>query len=49
MYNAEVFISNQVGGHALLSTIMPLITYVFPEIFSPRGSLQVVTTELSIV
>jgi hypothetical protein len=33
MYNAEVFIGNPVGGHTLLSTIMPLVTYVFPRIF----------------
>jgi hypothetical protein len=43
MYNAEVFIGNPVGGHTLLSTIMPLVTYVFPKIFP----LEVITVELS--
>ena len=47
MYSAGVFIGNQVSGHAFLSTIMPLVTYVFPRIFPPWGSLQVIIVELS--
>ena len=47
MYNTWVFIGNQVSGHALISTIMPLVTYVFARIFPPWGSLQVVIVELS--
>jgi hypothetical protein len=48
MYNTWVFIGNQVSGHALISTIMPLVTYVFARIFPPWGSLHVITVELSI-
>jgi hypothetical protein len=33
MYSVGVFIGNQVSGHALQSTIMPLVNYVFPKIF----------------
>jgi hypothetical protein len=40
MYNAQVFIGNKGSGHALLSTIMPLVTYVFPKMFPHWGSLQ---------
>jgi hypothetical protein len=43
MYSAGVFIGNQVSGHALISTIMPLVTYVFPRIFP----LRVIIVELS--
>jgi hypothetical protein len=35
MYSEGVFVGNQVSGHALLGTIMPLVTYIFPRIFSP--------------
>ena len=37
MYNVGVFIGNQVGGHALLSTIMPLVTCFYPGIFPLGG------------
>jgi hypothetical protein len=37
MYSARVFIGNQVRGHALISMIMPLVTYVFPRIFPLGG------------
>ena len=43
MYSAGVIIGNQVGGHALLSTIMPLVTCFYPGIFplgGYGGSLQ---------
>jgi hypothetical protein len=36
MYSAGVFIGNQVSGQALISTIMPLVTYLYPE-YSPLG------------
>jgi hypothetical protein len=39
MYSVGVFIGNQVSAHALISTIMPLVTYVFPRIFPPWASL----------
>jgi hypothetical protein len=38
MYSARVFISNQESGHALVSMIMPLVTYVIPGIF-PLGAI----------
>jgi hypothetical protein len=34
MYIVGVFIGNQVGGHALLNTIMPLDICHSPKIFS---------------
>jgi hypothetical protein len=37
MYSAGVFIGNQVSGHALISTIMSLVTYVFPQNIPPLG------------
>jgi hypothetical protein len=37
MYSVGVFIGNQVSGHALISTIMPLVTYFFPRIFLVWG------------
>jgi hypothetical protein len=36
MYNVGVFIGNEVGGHDLLSTIMPSVTCSSPE-YSPLG------------
>jgi hypothetical protein len=36
-----------VGGHAFISTIMPLVTYTFPRKFPPWGSLQIIIAELS--
>jgi hypothetical protein len=37
MYNAGVFIGYQVGGHASISTFMPLVTYIFLEFSSLGG------------
>jgi hypothetical protein len=37
MYSVGVFIGNQVGGCALLSTIMPLVTCYSPGIFPLQG------------
>jgi hypothetical protein len=47
-YSVGLFIGNQGGGLTLISTIMPLVTYVIPIIFSPQGSLRVITVWLSI-
>jgi hypothetical protein len=47
-YSAGLSIGNQGGGLTLISTIMPLVTYVIPIIFSPQGSLRVITVWLSI-
>jgi hypothetical protein len=47
MYSLGVFIGNQVGVHALLSTIMPLVTFFSPRIFPLWGSLRVITVSLS--
>jgi hypothetical protein len=43
MYSAGIFIGNQVGGHALLSTIMPQLSATTLE-YSP---LEVITVRLS--
>jgi hypothetical protein len=37
MYSAGVFIGNQVGGCALISTIMPPVTCYRPRIFPLQG------------
>jgi hypothetical protein len=37
MYNAMVFIGNHVGGHTLLSIIMPPVTCFSPGIFPLGG------------
>jgi hypothetical protein len=37
MYNVGVFIGNQVGGHAFISTIMPMVAYILPKIFPLGG------------
>jgi hypothetical protein len=40
MYSAGVFIGNRVSGHALISMMMPLVTYVFPTVFPPGWGLH---------
>jgi hypothetical protein len=40
MYSAWVFIGNQVGGHALLSTIMPPLPVTASKYSPLGGSLQ---------
>jgi hypothetical protein len=47
MYSVGVFIGNQVGGHALLCTIMSPGYLLSPRNIPPWGSLQVITTRLS--
>jgi hypothetical protein len=47
MYSADVFIGNQVRGHALISTIMSLVTYIIPIIFPLRGHYSEVNYNLN--
>jgi hypothetical protein len=46
MYIAGVFIDNQMGECALLSTIMPLVTCYSPKIFHIRGHYSDVSYNL---